>query len=401
MGRVPLNGQLEPGLANRAFGQSEAVRWAFRCVRVLTRPARARFGFNESNMRDSHICIAQEFIATAIHGLVLLMTCLLMLVSTVTGQDLPTIDGIKAAPWNLKTKTLGGVQFWTDTIHRSGWRIQRNAVSGHYRLIDPKDVRHAWGSLAVCKSELSVRVRKNKIPVHQGQVVILLHGLMRSHRSMQPTAEYLATELDCQTITLQYASSREVIAEHAKALHSVIEHLGPEVTRIDFVAHSLGNLVVRHYLRDHTDSRSGRQGDPRIKRMVMLGPPNQGSQFARLLKGSLLFRSVAGASGAQLSMHWDTLEPKLATPKFEFGIIAGAQPNNWGLNNPILRGRDDFTVRLKETRLEGASDFFVQPFLHATIMKHPDALAATSRFLEHGYFVSAAARQPIKARNQP
>ena len=315
----------------------------------------------------------------------------------VAQQDEPSEPGNDAVPWNLKTKTLGGAQFWTDVIHRSGWRVQENAVTGHFRLINPKDVRFAWGSRSACEAALEQQIKKLGIPAHRGHVVILLHGLMRTHRSMKPTATHLESELNCETIIVQYASSREVVAQHARALKSIIDHLGPDVTRIDFVAHSLGNLVIRHYLGDETDPETGRQGDPRIKRMVMLGPPNQGSQFARLLKSSLLFRSVAGASGAQLSAHWEQLKPRLATPEFQFGIVAGAQENDRQVSNLLLRGRDDFTVRLKETRLVGARDFYVRPLLHATMMKHPDALDAVTNFLRHGYFVSEAARQPIRS----
>ena len=37
---------------------------------------------------------------------------------------------------------------------------------------------------------------------------------------------------------------------------------------------SLGNLVIRHYYGDMADPTGSRRPDPRLKRIVMLGPPN-------------------------------------------------------------------------------------------------------------------------------
>ena len=48
--------------------------------------------------------------------------------------------------WNLATRTLGGLQFWGDVCAFHGWRIQHNVFTNHFRLLDPSDVRWAWGS---------------------------------------------------------------------------------------------------------------------------------------------------------------------------------------------------------------------------------------------------------------
>ena len=42
--------------------------------------------------------------------------------------------------------TLGGKVFWGDNFIYAGWRIQENVVTGHHRLLDPDDVRQAWGT---------------------------------------------------------------------------------------------------------------------------------------------------------------------------------------------------------------------------------------------------------------
>ena len=295
--------------------------------------------------------------------------------------------------WNWKSRTLGGLQFWSDIRSVDGWRVQRNSQTGHFRLVNPRNVRHAWGDLCHCEQELDRKIAEGTVQPHAGRIVIVLHGLMRTKNSMEPLCEYLRNHGEFEVINVQYASSREMVEMHAESLRQLIGSLGPGVTEINFVGHSLGNIVVRHYLGDAIGSGTG--FDPRIKRMVMLGPPNQGSKMARVLKDSFLFQTIAGASGGQLSLGWDQLEPRLATPEFEFGIIAGGQADEDDWSNFMLRGKDDFTVSVEETKLAGATDFLVRPWLHSTIMKQAEVHAATLQFLQHGYFLSAAERRPI------
>ncbi len=299
------------------------------------------------------------------------------------------------AHWNLKMKTLGGMQFWTDVCHVGGWRIQQNSETEHCRLLNPSNVRYAWGEKAECRDELDRQRAAGAVEPNRGRVVVLLHGLFRTRNSMKTLREHLAKDGKFQVVNFEYSTTRNNIGDSAKALHQVIEGLGEEVTEINFVSHSLGGLVIRHYLHDQTDSVTGQQGDSRIGRTVMMGPPNQGSQMARMFKNNLLFGVIAGKSGRQLSTTWGDVEAKLAIPKHEFGIIAGAQEKDEDFNNYALTGRDDFTVCLSEAKLEGATDLLVKPFFHSTIMSNEESVTAAERFLKHGYFVSAAERHPI------
>lgn len=298
--------------------------------------------------------------------------------------------------YNWKLATLGGTQYWTDVRVEGGWRVQRNSYFEHFRLLNDSNVRQAWGTEAACQELLNKHIHAGNVTLHRGKVVIVLHGLLRTWNSMEPVATHLESQ-GYQVILFRYASSREGVAEHAKHLKSVIDALSPDVTEINFVAHSLGNIVIRHYISDCENSAIGNV-DPRIKRMVMIGPPNQGSRMARLLKNSTAFKLVAGASGNELATGWEELAKNLATPKFEFGIIAGGfgdDDSPW--SNILLPGKDDFTVSERETMLVGARDFLVRPWLHSTIMREQEVLEATESFLDNGYFLSDTQRRPIKA----
>ncbi|HEY1600569.1 MAG TPA: alpha/beta fold hydrolase [Pirellulales bacterium] len=301
-----------------------------------------------------------------------------------------------ADPPNVVAPTRGGTQLWGDEIVCGQWRIQRNVVTAHCRLLDPDDVRHAWGTLAVCLRHLDDLKKQGKIPPVRPAVVIVLHGLVGSRQQMSPLANYLQDRGNWSVVSITYPSTRASVADHAAALRAIVAHLDG-VHEIHFVAHSLGNLVVRHYLADHAADHQGRI-DPRIRRFVMLGPPNHGSELANTLGDNVIFDSTLGASAQQLAHRWRELEPHLATPPCEFGIIAGGKGNDLGFN-PLLPGDDDGTVRVAETRLAGASDFTLVDSLHSSLMTNPIVQEQTQRYLRTGAFEAQGPRHPIRAND--
>ena len=286
---------------------------------------------------------------------------------------------------NLPTKTLGGQQYWTDVRVESGWRIQHNQVTGHFRLLDATDTRRAWGTRLQCDAVWQSLVESGQIQPYRGRVAILLHGLNRSHHSMQPLAEKLSRESDFQVINFQYASSLRTVQDHATALASVIDSLGPEVTEIHFVAHSLGNIVVRNYLYQRQNLNSGQPRDPRLARMVMFGPPNQGSRLARLLANDLAFNAVAGVSGRQLSQSWAELDAELAVPSFPFAIIAGGSEEADWIENALFAGPSDRIVSVAETQLPGAALEVQLPIVHTFMMRDARAMQIAVDFLTGEY----------------
>jgi pimeloyl-ACP methyl ester carboxylesterase len=327
---------------------------------------------------------------------------------------------------NVPTPTWGGKQFWTDELLFHDWRIQRNVFTGGYRLLDEGDIRKAWGTFDQCRARLEQIKRERSLPPVSGKVVILLHGLARSRGSTRHMAKFLRDEGKFTTLQFGYASTRAEIAEHAKSLSYVLENL-PQAEEINFVAHSLGNIVVRRYLGGHLDvpkpaaaSTTAAAGstslplplgegrgegslptgpappaaDPRIKRIVMLGPPNNGAMLAQLLADNSFFKAIAGKPGAELGPKFTELERHLATPACEFGIIAGGKGDDHG-RNPLLHDDNDLLVKVSETKLPGARDFLIVPAVHTFLMDDPKAQEATVRFLLRGYFVTENERQPI------
>jgi hypothetical protein len=158
--------------------------------------------------------------------------------------------------------------------------------------------------------------------------------------------------------------------------------------------------VVRRYLGEATATEPKWKVDPRVKRFVMLGPPNNGAELAKRFKENKLVAMIIGPSGKQLGGEWETVSTKIGVPKCEFGIIAGGSGTDAGAA-PFIKGDDDFIVAVAETRLPGACDFRTVNLLHGQLMNDPQVQAYTLKFLENGCFESADARQPITAPEMP
>jgi pimeloyl-ACP methyl ester carboxylesterase len=298
-------------------------------------------------------------------------------------------------PTNWKLPTMGGTQFWSDLRHSGGWRIQQHCTTKHCRVLDPANTRHAWGTPEQCQQVFAQMIAAGQIPPNRETVVILAHGLARTRGCWLPMTEYLKSEVDWQVIDFTYASTRLPMDSHAQSLQSVIDSLGPEVKQIYLAGHSMGNIVFRLYLGNTTSADGSTQGDPRIRRLVMIGPPNHGSKMARVLQPTGIFPLVTGRSGVQLGRDWNQIAEKLATPQCEFAIIAGGNQETDSGYNPLLSGPDDLTVSLDEARLAGATDLLVQPLLHSTMMKQPEVCAATLRFFQTGCLTESGVRHPV------
>lgn len=87
--------------------------------------------------------------------------------------------------------TMGGKQFWADELFFHKWRIQRNVFTGHYRLLDARDKRYAWGTFDQCRDTLEQIKHRRHLPPMRGKAVIVLHGLFRSRDSMDSLCRIL------------------------------------------------------------------------------------------------------------------------------------------------------------------------------------------------------------------
>ena len=297
----------------------------------------------------------------------------------------------KAKNWNLSLPTLGGKQFWTDHRWWQGWRVQYNSTLDHWRLIDPKSVRKAWGGRQAMLDKLNEVIASHRTVTDPTEVVLLLHGLMRSSSSMDPI-EVELSRIDTETMKLHpevakqrtavsfsYASTRDPIFAHSAALRELVENL-PGQPRISMVGHSMGNIVFRQAIGEWQRNGDPKQVLPRMNRVVMLGPPNQGSSFAANLSRLGIFETITGNSGMQLGPDWDKFRSGLGTPPCPFAIVAGDISKS-SIQNPLLSGPSDGVVTLEEAALDGMTEIASVPVVHSFLMSNSSVVRATVSFL--------------------
>jgi len=208
--------------------------------------------------------------------------------------------------------------------------------------------------------------------------VILLHGLCRTSRSMDTMARAL-TQAGYKVWNIDYPSRSAPIAQLAESTigQAVTNCERDGVTKIDFVTHSLGGILVRSYLAQHSI--------PTLGRVVMLGPPNQGSEVVDKLGGWWLFKKINGPAGNELGTDKNSVPNRLGPANFCVGIIAGDRSINW-INSLLIPGRDDGKVSVERTKLAGMADFIVIPAAHSFLMRNKTAIAQTISFLRTGKF---------------
>jgi pimeloyl-ACP methyl ester carboxylesterase len=294
----------------------------------------------------------------------------------------------------ISSKTTGGKQFWADEWFFHGWHIQRHAITHHCRLLDADNLRHCAGSFEDCRAKLEEIRTRDKLAPMEGKAVIILHGLFRNRGSMDSLRASIVETGGYNVFCVGYPTTRGSVADHAKSLDSAVRSL-EGITEINFVAHSLGNLVVRHWLADMAAEKRTLPDGQKFGRMVMLTPPNHQPQLATKLVRGALANFVAGQAAQQMASGWKSLEPKLTTPHFEFGILAGGRGDAKGYN-PLIPGDDDAVITVESTRLVGARDFRVLPVMHSTFMHDRNVHEHVIKFLTEGHFETAEARQPIE-----
>lgn len=210
--------------------------------------------------------------------------------------------------------------------------------------------------------------------------VVLLHGLARTAGAMN-SLENSLHDTGFTVANIDYPSTKATVEELAKpAIDKGVAECPVDVT-IHFVTHSMGGILVRYYLENEKLDRLGR--------VVMLAPPNQGSEVIDDFSDMPGFALINGPAGFQLGTGEESLPRRLGPVHFELGVIAGNKTFN-PLLSQSLPNPDDGKVSVESTRVEGMSDFLVVPHSHTFIMHADVVLRQTIHFLREGSFDHSA-----------
>lgn len=211
------------------------------------------------------------------------------------------------------------------------------------------------------------------------ELVILLHGILRSKTDMLPLTLFLKKH-GYDAINILYPSREQSLEDLTNFVENTI-HAAPEYSpdkTLHFVTHSMGGLIARYYIATHKPKNLGK--------VVMLGPPNTGSEFADFLSEhkhfAKPFRAIFGPASEQLGTKYKHIDGDITYP---LGVIAGNKSIN-PLSPWVLNGENDGIVPVERTKIDGMADHIVVPSTHTFMMFNPKVMDQVLHFLRCGKF---------------
>ena len=204
------------------------------------------------------------------------------------------------------------------------------------------------------------------------ETVVLLHGWWSGRMHLAGLARRLRRS-GFKVVSIGYPSVRMPLEEIGSRLlgRELAKRIPPDGGYIHFVTHSMGALVLRRHLELH--------GRDRLGRVVMLGPPNHGSEAADFWSRSRLVRAVAGPNLVALGTGPDSFARRLPPEDFPLLIVAGSRPPHpFGSPLPVPH---DGRVSVESTRLDGMSSHHSVRTSHTALPWNREVFHVTERFL--------------------
>ncbi len=237
--------------------------------------------------------------------------------------------------------------------------------------------------LYACNSTATVSMPDKAVA---NECVILLHGLARTSASMQKMQQTLTT-LGYTVANVDYPSRQQTIdVLAAEAIPRGLQMCrNQDAAIIHLVTHSMGGILIRQYLSE--------MGISNLGRVVMLAPPNHGSEVVDALRDVPGYHFLNGPAGLQLGTGGDSVPLQLGPVSVDVAVIAGTRSVNLALST-YLPNPDDGKVSVASARLDGMCAMLSVAVSHTFILQDDDVIAEVAQYLTSGRFSSDSAEYP-------
>jgi triacylglycerol esterase/lipase EstA (alpha/beta hydrolase family) len=211
---------------------------------------------------------------------------------------------------------------------------------------------------------------------NDGDYVVILHGIARSHKHMKKLANYLEAN-GFDVINLDYPSTTHKIEKLTQILGKKISEKVTEDKPLHLVGYSMGGLMTRALIHKYNYKNLGR--------VVQLAPPNQGSEIADFLKNFWPYKKIFGPAGQQLITDQSAVQDIFGEVTYELGIIAGNATID-PVSSAIIPGENDGKVAVERTKLEGMADHITVNASHTFFPYNKEVWFQTLFFIQNGNF---------------
>lgn len=208
--------------------------------------------------------------------------------------------------------------------------------------------------------------------------VVLVHGLWRSGFAMRSIESDLE-DAGYETVSISYPSMDYDIPSLAQnwLTEGVNTCEERNAQHIHMVSHSMGGILIRQYLQTNQL--------PTGSKVVMLSPPNQGSELSQRFGKTWWYQLIVGPAGSSLTKENDGIIEQLKPVSEPVGIIAAHRqwslwPESW------LPKPNDGTVSVESMKLDEMDDFLLIENGHAMMRYDNEIQAQIRHFLETGKF---------------
>ncbi len=204
--------------------------------------------------------------------------------------------------------TFGGILFWEDIFFYRKWRIQRNCITGHYRLLDSWDIRRASGTFEACQKAFASYINIYELKKQPQNMTIMLHGYLDSKSIFKRLWRKLMMA-NSSFAALNYPAFFRSTQASAHQLLFFLNHM-EDVKEVSFVTKGIGNMILQKALSFPLETQTFRE-KARIGRIVQINPVIKPSLLCEFLTRYRLFRFILGPSLSDMTEKGIKNLPKL------------------------------------------------------------------------------------------